>query len=80
MCDEGVLAKFAIGRLYRHFGSRCLQENVVIRLHFKCIRIRRLWELDQGVFVAYVLEEFTLVETLQNLRKCAMRVSLPNLP
>ena len=41
MRDEGVLAKFAIGRLYGHFGSRTLLQNVVLCLHFKCIVIRR---------------------------------------
>ena len=35
--DEGVLAKFAIVRLYGHFGTRDLQQNVVLCLHFKCI-------------------------------------------
>ena len=29
MRDEGVLAKFAIARLYGHFGSHGLQQNVV---------------------------------------------------
>ena len=38
---EGVLAKFAIARLYGHFGSRGLQQNVVLCLQFKCIVIRR---------------------------------------
>ena len=41
MRDEGVLAKFAIARLYGHFGSRGLQQNVVLCLHSKCILIRR---------------------------------------
>ena len=31
-------------------------------------------------FVAFFSGDFTLVLTLQNFRKCAMRVSLPNLP
>ena len=40
---------------------------------------------DDGIcarafFVAYILEEIPLVATLQNLRKCAMWVSFPNLP
>ena len=34
MRHEGVLAKFAIARLYGHFGSRHLQQNVVLCLHF----------------------------------------------
>ena len=38
---EGVLAKFAIPRLYVHFGSGGLQQNVVVCLHFKYIVIRR---------------------------------------
>ena len=41
MRHEGVLAKFAIARLYGHFGSRGLQENVVLCSHFKCIVMRR---------------------------------------
>ena len=39
MRAEGVLAKFAIARLYVHFGSRGLLENVVLCWHFKCIVI-----------------------------------------
>ena len=38
---EGVLAKFAIGRLYGHLGSRGLLQNVVLCWHLKCILIRR---------------------------------------
>ena len=49
MRDEGVLAKCAIAQLYGHFGSRCLQQNVVLFLHFKCILNRRWWHLCQGV-------------------------------
>ena len=41
MHAEGVLAKFAIARLYGHFGSRGLLQNVVLCWHFKCIVIRR---------------------------------------
>ena len=41
MRAEGVLAKFAIARLYRHFGSRGLLQNVVLCWHFKCILIKR---------------------------------------
>ena len=37
MCAEGVLAKFAIARLYGHFASRGLLQNVVLYWHFKCI-------------------------------------------
>ena len=41
MHAEGVLAKFAIARLYGHLGSRGLLQNVVLCWHFKCIEIRR---------------------------------------
>ena len=41
MRAEGVLAKFAIGRLYGHFQSRGLLQNVVLCWHFKCILIKR---------------------------------------
>ena len=41
MRAEGVLAKFAIARLYLHLGSRGLLQNVVLCWHFKCILIRR---------------------------------------
>ena len=41
MRDEGVLAKFAIARLYGHFRSPAFQQNVVLYLHFMCILIRR---------------------------------------
>ena len=41
MCAEGVLAKFAIARLYGHFGSRGLLQNVVLCCHFKRILIGR---------------------------------------
>ena len=50
MRDEGVLAKFAIARLYGHFGSRGLQQNVLLCLHFKYILIRRWCHLRQAVF------------------------------
>ena len=41
MRAEGVLAKFAKSRLYGHFGSCSLLQNVVLSWHFKCILIRR---------------------------------------
>ena len=41
MRAEGVLAKFAIARLYGHLGSRGLLQNVVLCWHFKCIGISR---------------------------------------
>ena len=41
MRAKGVLAKFAIARLYGHFGSRGLLQNVVLCWHFKCNLIRR---------------------------------------
>ena len=50
MRAEGVLDKFAIARLYGHFGNRSLLQNVVLCWHFKCILLRRKWHLRQGVF------------------------------
>ena len=41
MRAQGVLAKFAIARLYKHLGSRGLLQNVVLCWHFKCILIKR---------------------------------------
>ena len=41
MRGKGVLAKFAIARLYGHFKSRGLLQNVVLCWHFKCILNRR---------------------------------------
>ena len=41
MRAQGVFAKFAIARLYKHFGSRGLLQNVVLCCHFKCILIKR---------------------------------------
>ena len=41
MRAEGVLAKFAIARLYGHLMCRGLLHNVVLCRHFKCILIRR---------------------------------------
>ena len=38
---EGLLAKFAITRLYGHFGSRGFLQNVVLCWNFKCIVIKR---------------------------------------
>ena len=81
MRDEGVLAKFAIARLYGHFGRRGLQQNVLLCWHFKSILTRTWWHLRQGVFsVAFFLQDFAMAATLQNFRKRAMRVFLPNLP
>ena len=39
MRAEGVLAKFAIARLYGHIGSCGLLQNVVLCWHFKCFLI-----------------------------------------
>ena len=41
MRAEGVLANFAIARLYGHLGSHGLLQTVVLCWHFKCILIRR---------------------------------------
>ena len=40
MRTEGVIAKCAIARLYGHFVSRGLLQNVVLCWQFKCILFR----------------------------------------
>ena len=55
MADLGVLGKFVITRLYGHLWSRSLQQNVLLWLYFKCILIRRWWNLRQGVFEAPIV-------------------------
>ena len=40
MRAAGVLAKFAIARLYGHLGSPGLLQNVELCWHLKCIVIR----------------------------------------
>ena len=41
MRTDCVITKFAIARLYGHFGSRGLLQNVVLCSHFKCILFKR---------------------------------------
>ena len=73
MVDLGVLGKFVITRLYGHFWSRGLQQNVLLWLHFKRIPIRRWCNLRQGVFEAPIVGllfwAFFLGPPWQNLRK-----------
>ena len=52
--DLGLLGKFVITRLYGHLWRRSLQQNVPLWLHFKCILIKRLCDLRQGVFEARI--------------------------
>ena len=54
MRAKGLLAKFAIARLYGHFGSRGLLQNVVLCWHLKCILFMRFWHLRQGVFCGFL--------------------------
>ena len=54
MADLGLLGKFVITRLYGDLWRRKLQQNVPLWLHFKCILIRRLCDLSQGVFEARI--------------------------
>ena len=55
MADLGVFAKFVLTRLHKPLGSRSLQQNAVLCLHFKCILIRRWCNLRQGVFEAPIV-------------------------
>ena len=56
MADLGVLGKFVITRLYGHFWSRGLQQNVLLWLHFKRIPISRWCNLRQGVYEAPIVD------------------------
>ena len=47
---EGLLGKFDIARFHGHFGSRCLQQNVVLGWHFKEMLISTWWHSRQCVF------------------------------
>ena len=69
MRAEGVLAKFAIARLYRHFGSRGLLQNVVLCWHFKCILIRRSWHLRQSVFFGLLSAGLSPCHTFAEFQK-----------
>ena len=75
MADLGVLANNVITRLYGHLWSGSLQQNVVLRLHFKCILISRWWHLRQGVFEAPIVGllfwAFSLGPLLQKSQKMA---------
>ena len=76
----GPLGKFDIARLHGHFGRRRLQQNVVLGWPFKEMLVRTWWHSRQGFFfLAFFLQEFALVPTLQNFRKRAMGVPLANL-
>ena len=54
MHAEGLLGKFDIARLHGHFGSRGLQQNVVLGWHFTEILIRTWWHSRQGVFCGFL--------------------------
>ena len=83
MADLGVFGKFVITRLYGHLGSRSLQQNVVLCLHFKCILIRRSCNLRQGVFeppiVGLLFWAFSLGPPLAKPQKMAGLGVFPNL-
>ena len=75
MADLRLLGKFVLTRLYGHLWSRSLQRNVLLRLHFKCILIRRWCNLRQGVFeapiVGLVFWAFSLGPLLAKSQKMA---------
>ena len=47
---ESPLGKFDVARLHGHFGSRSLQQNVVLGWHLREMLIRTWWHSRQGVF------------------------------
>ena len=75
MADLGLLGKFVITRLYVHLWRRSLQQNVPLWLHFKCILIRRWYDLRQGVFEARIVNllfwAFSLGPPLEKSQKKA---------
>ena len=73
---ESVLAKFAIARLYGHFGSRGLLQNVVLCRHFKCILIKRSWHLRQGVFCGLLSAELSPGRKFAEIQKMRAEVVL----
>ena len=75
----GPLGKFDIARLHGHFKRRGLQQNVLLGRHFKEILVRTWWDWREMFFLAFFLQEFPLVPTLQNFRKRALKVPLANL-
>ena len=83
MGDLGVLAAFAIARLFGNLWSRCLRQDVVRCLGFKRILIVRSENLRRAVFKplnsACFSGQFPLVPPLENLRKWAIWVSLRHL-
>ena len=48
---KGPLGKFDVARLYGHFGSHGLQQNVVLGWNFKEILNNTWWHSRQGVFL-----------------------------
>ena len=75
MADLGLLGKFVITRLHGHLWTRSLQQNVPLWLHFKCILIRRWYDLRQGVFEARIVGlpfwAFSLAPPLSKSQKMA---------
>ena len=67
--DEGVLAKFPIARLYWHYGSRGLHQNVVLCLHLRRILIRRRWHSRQGVFCGLLFAGVSLGRNFAEFQK-----------
>ena len=57
MRAEGLVGKFDIAQLYGHFGSRGLQQNVVLGRHFKEIVITTWWRSRPGVFCGLLCAE-----------------------
>ena len=55
MADLGVIGKFVIIWPYGHLWSPKLQQSVLLWLYFKCILIRRWYNLRQGVFEAVIV-------------------------
>ena len=83
MSDLGILAAFVIARLRGNLWTRCLRQDIVKSLGFKCILIVRSDHLRRAVLKplksACFSGQFPLVPPLENLRKWAIWVSLRHL-
>ena len=80
MRADGVLAKFAIARLYGHLRSRGFLQNVVLCWHFKCILYRRYWHLRQGVFSGLLFAGFSSSRNFAEFQKIGAEGVLAKFP
>ena len=64
-----VLGKFDIAWLHGNFGSRSLQQNIMLGWHFKEILIRTWWHSCQGVFCGLIVAVVSPVRNFAKFQK-----------